>query len=231
MKRVLWFRRDLRVSDNPLLSLGGEVLPIFIFDANILETLPKEDKRVSFIFLHVELLKKELAAHGLELKLFYGKPEDVFELLLREHDFDEVVASGDYDAYAKERDLRISRKLHFRYVQDTYIFKHNEVLKDDGSAYLVFTPFYKKARVILENKNIQERCFAHNIPIAENYSGITQVQKSGEVVALDLRLRAWALSRFSKAWKIHAPSWKILKIKSTITKSVEIISTWTQIQI
>ncbi len=190
MKRILWFRRDLRLKDNPLLSLGGEVLPIFIFDINILDALQKEDKRVSFIFWHVALLQKELAAYGLELKLFYGKPEDVFDFLIREHDFDEVVASGDYDSYAIERDLQISRKLHFRYIQDTYIFKHDEVLKEDGSAYLVFTPFYKKARAILEHKNIQESCFADNVLIKENYNGITQIQKGGKVVVIDFAIES-----------------------------------------
>jgi len=184
MKRILWFRRDLRLNDNPLLALGGEVLPIFIFDTDILAKLPKEDKRVSFIFWHVEILKKNLLACGLELKLFYGKPEDVFDLLLQKHDFDEVVACGDYDAYAKARDLKISHKLHFRYLEDTYIFKHNEVLKENGSAYLVFTPFYKKARAILEHKNIQESFLAESQLIDENYSGITEVQNSGEVVVL-----------------------------------------------
>ncbi len=176
MKRILWFRRDLRVKDNPLLALGGEVLPIFIFDTNILDTLPKDDRRMSFIFWHVEILKAELLACGLELKVFYGKPEDVFDSLAR-GEFDEVVATGDYDAYAKERDLNISHKLHFHYIQDTYIFKHNEVLKDDKSPYLVFTPFYKKARIALESKNIDELLMAEHTLVEENYEGITRVEK------------------------------------------------------
>ena len=50
MKRILWFRRDLRVNDNALLALGGEVLPIFIFDSNILEGLASEDRRLGFFF-------------------------------------------------------------------------------------------------------------------------------------------------------------------------------------
>lgn len=176
MKRILWFRRDLRVKDNPLLSLGGDVLPIFIFDTNILDSLQKNDKRVSFIFWHVEILKQELLACGLELKVFYGKPDDVFDSLACGK-FDEVVATGDYDAYAKERDLQISHKLHFRYIQDTYIFKHNDVLKDDGSPYLVFTPFYKKARIILESKNIDELLMAKHTLVNEDYNGIAKVQK------------------------------------------------------
>ena len=81
MKRILWFRRDLRVEDNPLLSLCGEVLPIFIFDTNILEKLQINDRRVSFIFWHVQKLKLDLLACGLELKIFYASPNDVFESL------------------------------------------------------------------------------------------------------------------------------------------------------
>lgn len=176
MKRVLWFRRDLRITDNPLLSFGGEVLPIFIFDVNILKPLPKDDRRVSFIYKHVEILKKELRACGLDLKIFYGSPNYVFEYLLGQYDFDEVVASGDYDSYAKERDRIISSKIHFRYIQDTYIFKHDEVLKDDGTPYLVFTPYYKKALKVLQKKNICEYEKQSHKLLAQNYELLTVVE-------------------------------------------------------
>ena len=151
MKRILWFRRDLRVEDNLLLSFGGEVLPLFIFDENILRDLHVDDKRVTFIFNYILKLKSDLQNIGLDLKVFYGTPETVFEHL---NGFDEVVASGDYDSYAKNRDLLVSHKLHFRYLHDTYIFKPKEILKDDGSPYFVFTPFYKKARVALNTKDL-----------------------------------------------------------------------------
>ena len=152
MRRILWFRRDLRVDDNPLLALDGEVFPIFIFDTNILTKLPQNDKRVSLIYEGVLRLKQSLQKLGLELKIFHGEPVEIFKSLLLE-DFDEVVASGDYDAYAKERDLSISHLIHFRYVNDTYLLKPKEVMKKDGSPYLVFTPFYKAALPILEQKD------------------------------------------------------------------------------
>ncbi len=61
MKQILWFRRDLRVKDNAILANAkGEVLPIFIFDTNILEKLPKDDKRVYFIYKSVLKLKEDL---------------------------------------------------------------------------------------------------------------------------------------------------------------------------
>jgi deoxyribodipyrimidine photo-lyase len=169
MKRILWFRRDLRVGDNPLLSFGTEVLPIFIFDENILKKLPKNDKRVTFIFYYVVKLKSDLQKIGLDLKIFYGKPEEIFKEL---KGFDEVVASGDYDSYAKERDTKISHMLHFRYLNDTYIFKPKEVLKDNGEPYFVFTPFYKKARATLEHKNIDEVKIAEHVLAQEDYEGI-----------------------------------------------------------
>lgn len=180
MKRILWFRRDLRVEDNALLSFGGEVLPIFIFDENILKKLPNNDKRVSLIFLHVEKLKVDLQKIGLDLKIFYGKPEEIFKEL---KGFDEVVASGDYDSYAKERDAKISHMLHFRYLNDTYIFKPKEVLKENGEPYFVFTPFYKKARAALLGKNIDEVRIAEHFLVQEEYGGI---QKNGEKVELKL---------------------------------------------
>lgn len=181
MKRILWFRRDLRVEDNPLLCLGGEVLPIFIFDRNILDGLKRDDKRVSFIFWHVQRLKRDLSACGLELKVFYGSPEDVFDYLLKQYDFDEVSACGDYDAYAKERDLKISHKLHFRYLSDTYIFKPKEVLKEDSSPYLVFTPFYKKAKILLDAKSKKAIFPVQNKLLDANYATISKVDKNGDI--------------------------------------------------
>jgi deoxyribodipyrimidine photo-lyase len=156
MRRILWFRRDLRVEDNPLLSFEGEVFPIFIFDTNILNKLEKDDRRVSMIFDFVQTLKTKLKSLALDLKIFYGEPLDIFNSLDLSG-FDEVVASGDYDEYAKERDLEVSRLIHFRYINDTYLFKPKEVLKSDGSPYLVFTSFYKKALTLLKEKVSYEK--------------------------------------------------------------------------
>ncbi|WP_333803965.1 cryptochrome/photolyase family protein [Sulfurospirillum sp.] len=145
MKKVLWFRRDLRVDDSMLLAQEGEVLPIFIFDTHILNGLPKQDKRVLFIFEHVQKLKANLKALGLDLALFYGTPLEVFTYL-KTLGFDEVYASVDYDAYAKERDANISKLMHFHALNDCYLFEPNEVLKKDGTPYLVFTPYYRACK-------------------------------------------------------------------------------------
>ena len=184
MKRILWLRRDLRVEDNPVLSLGGEVLPIFIFDTQILNSLPEDDKRVSFIFDRVIKLKQSLQDKGLDLKIFWGDPVEIFEVLEGEG-FDEVVASGDYDAYARERDIRVSHILHFRYLDDTYIFQPEEILKDDGTPYLVFTPFYHKAKAHFSKEHLQEYTFGQHTLYETSYEGITTLHsKVNEVLPL-----------------------------------------------
>ena len=181
MKRILWFRRDLRVEDNPLLSLGGEVLPVFVFDTQILNALPEDDKRVSFIFDRVIKFKESLHAKGLDLKIFWGDPVEIFKVLEAEG-FDEVVASGDYDAYAKERDMRVSHILHFRYMHDTYIFKPEEILKDDGTPYLVFTPFYNKAKALFSKEHLQEYTFGEDTLYGTSYEGITKIDDNKEEI-------------------------------------------------
>ncbi|MDD3324289.1 MAG: deoxyribodipyrimidine photo-lyase [Sulfurospirillaceae bacterium] len=145
MKKILWFRRDLRVEDNPLLSQDGEVLPIFIFDENILKKLPKDDRRVDFIFKSVVKLKENLKKIGLDLALFFGKPKDVFEYL-KTLGFSDVYASVDYDSYALERDKNITNILNLHRLNDTYIFEPNEILKKDSTPYLVFTPYYNMCK-------------------------------------------------------------------------------------
>lgn len=147
MRKILWFRRDLRVEDSMLLAQGGEVLPIFIFDTDILSPLSKNDRRVAFIYHQVITLKASLKALGLDLALFYGTPEKVFAHLKLLGEF-EVYASVDYDAYALKRDATVASLMPFHSLNDTYLFEPKEILKKDGSAYLVFTPFYHACRNI-----------------------------------------------------------------------------------
>lgn len=188
MKRVLWFRRDLRVEDNLLLSLGGEVLPLFIFDKNILDSLDRDDRRVSFIFNRVVKLKNDLKSKELDLKIYWGDPEEIFTVL-ESQGFDEVAASGDYDVYAKERDIRVSHILHFHYLHETYIFKPEEVLKDDGTPYLVFTPFYNKAKAHFSKAHMQEYSFADQILYKSSYEGITKLD-NGEEKQIPLKIES-----------------------------------------
>lgn len=146
MKQILWFRRDLRISDSAILAAAkDEVLPIFIFDKNILDNLQQDDKRISFIFDAVSKLKLELKTLNLDLAIFYGEPVEIFEEL-KKSNFDEILTSVDFDSYAKKRDEQISNILPIKTFFDSWLVHPNDTLKSDGTPYRVFTPYYKSLK-------------------------------------------------------------------------------------
>lgn len=155
MSQILWFRRDLRISDNAILCNAKEkVLPIFIFDKNILQSLPKDDTRVTFLYKSVLKLKNQLKSIGLDLAIFYDEPLNVFKDL-KQKGFDEVLCSVDFDSYAKKRDEQIEQILPLRRFLDSFILNPNEHLKKDGTPYKVFTPFYKSLKMITSSSSIE----------------------------------------------------------------------------
>jgi deoxyribodipyrimidine photo-lyase len=150
---VTWFRRDLRLFDNAALfnALTGDcpVLPIFIFDKNILDRLEdKADRRVAFIHAALTEMQQQLAAMGSTLQVFYGTPQEAFEQLLQQYTIKAVFTNHDYEPYAQERDGQIASMLQSRgsmlhTFKDQVIFEKLEVTKDDGKPYTVFTPYSK----------------------------------------------------------------------------------------
>ena len=156
MKQVLWFRRDLRVVDSEILANAkDEVLPIFIFDKNILNKLPKDDKRVTFIYKTVLELKENLQKIGLDLAIFYSNPKDVF-IELKNQGFDEVLTSIDFDIYAKTRDEECEKILPIKRYTDSFLIYPNDVLKADKTPYKVFTAFYNSLEFLHSSNNIRE---------------------------------------------------------------------------
>lgn len=151
---VFWFRRDLRLDDNAglyhALKAGKPVLPLFIFDSNILESLDHpNDARVDFIHQTVSGLKQALAEIGSDLIVRYGKPEEVWAQLITQYRIAEVYVNRDYEPYARQRDTSVQIMLQkndisFRTFKDHVIFEFDEVLKDDGKPYTVFTPYSHK---------------------------------------------------------------------------------------
>lgn len=151
---IFWFRRDLRLEDNAglyrALKSGNPVLPIFIFDREILDKLEdKDDSRVTFIYKAIEDINKELHKHGSSLLVLYNTPENAWDDLLKKHNIAEVYTNYDYEPYAKKRDNAIAQKLkkhniEFKAYKDQVIFDRDEVLKNDGKPYTVYTPYQRK---------------------------------------------------------------------------------------
>lgn len=149
---VFWFRRDLRLDDNVgfYKALHGKfpVLPIFIYDSEILNGLPKDDARVTFISETLQKMRNELREHGSSIALYHGKPEDVFQNIIQEFEVQNVIANRDYEPYAKQRDENLERLLEeknigFYTFKDQVIFEKDEVVKTDGDPYIVYTPYMK----------------------------------------------------------------------------------------
>jgi deoxyribodipyrimidine photo-lyase len=151
---VFWFRRDLRINDNAGLyhALKGSnpVLPIFIFDKEILDKLEdKDDARVTFIYQSIEAIDKELRQLGSSLMVIYDKPEHAWNKLIKEHNITAVYTNHDYEPYAKIRDEAVAGQLKkhniaFNTYKDQVIFERDEVIKDDGKPYTVYTPYMRK---------------------------------------------------------------------------------------
>jgi len=150
---LFWFRRDLRLYDNHGLyqALKGSeaVLPIFIFDQDILEGLKdKADKRVAFIHKALTDIQTTLKENGSSLYILHDTPQQAFAKLTKEFDITAIYTNHDYEPYAIGRDTEVKKSLETKGIalhtfKDQVIFERNEVVKADGSPYTIFTPFSK----------------------------------------------------------------------------------------
>lgn len=162
---IFWFRRDLRLEDNAglyhALKSCNPVLPVFIFDKNILDRLPdKTDKRVVFIHAALQEMQSALEKLGSSLEVFYSTPAEAFEKLCSVYHVGEVFTNHDYEPYAKERDKAIAAFLRSKGAglhtfKDQVILEKDEVIKDDGKPYTVFTPYSRKWKAVLNDFHLK----------------------------------------------------------------------------
>lgn len=158
---IFWFRRDLRLHDNAglyhALQEGHPVLPLFIFDTNILDKLEaKKDARVAFIHDCIAAINEQLVKQGSGFLVKHGKPLEIWAELVKTYKINAVITNHDYEPYAKGRDQKVQEILEkegitFQSYKDHVIFEKDEVIKDDGDPYTVFTPYSRKWLSRLEN--------------------------------------------------------------------------------
>lgn len=162
---ICWLRRDLRLKDNAALyhALKSKtpVIPVFIFDKNILDQLEeKADRRVQFIHDTLQDIQSALQKKGATLHVIYDTPEGAFTTLCSTYNIGKVFTNQDYEPYARERDKKIAAFLHEKNIEfsgfkDQVIFEKEEVLKDDATPYTVFTPYSKKWMAKLDEFYLQ----------------------------------------------------------------------------
>ncbi len=151
---IFWFRRDLRLDDNAglyhALKSGYPVLPVFIFDKDILDELQdKDDARVTFIHQTIMSLDKELRRYGSSLLVLFDRSREAWEELVTKYNVAAVYTNHDYEPAAKTRDKTIGALLKrhdiaFNTYKDQVIFEMDEVVKEDGTPYTVYTPYQRK---------------------------------------------------------------------------------------
>lgn len=157
-----WFRRDLRLDDNAglyhALRSPYPVIPVFIFDTNILNKLDnRQDARVSFIYDTVQRLRQQLEARGSALLIKYGDPVEVWQELASTYQIQAVFTNRDYENYALQRDTTVKQLLEnkgiaFQTYKDHVIFEGKEVVKNNGEPYSIFTPYANQWRKKLQSR-------------------------------------------------------------------------------
>jgi deoxyribodipyrimidine photo-lyase len=156
---LMWFRRDLRTDDNAALYHALKhcktVHCIFIFDKEILESLPRADRRVEFIresLVELDVSIRQFAKkENAGLIVQHAWASDAIPKLAAELAVQAVFTNHDYEPQAIHRDAVVLGKLAdlgvaFHTYKDHVIFERTEVLTQMGQPYGVFTP-YKNAHL------------------------------------------------------------------------------------
>ena len=196
---IFWFRRDLRLEDNTALHYALKeskpVLPIFIFDRNILDKLEdKDDARVTFLKQSLETVNTKLKAIGSGLKTFYGTPEEAYNELIERYDITAVLTNRDYEPYANQRDEKIGTLLKYKGIgfytfKDHVIYEKEEIVSGSGGFYKVFTPYskawlakYKEAKPAEYGDHLQSKNW-----LQHNKSKVHSLEEMGfESTGMDL---------------------------------------------
>lgn len=187
---IFWFRRDLRLNDNVglyhALSAGKPVLPVFIFDPEILKELPENDARVNFIHNKIHQISNTLQKSGSGILIKQGKPLDIFHELTNEFELNGVFTNRDYEPYAMQRDQKVKQMLQkqgveFNDYKDQVIFERDEIVKQDGDPYTVYTPYSKKWLEKFKQSEVKnypsEKLFSNLLQI--NFPEIPTLEKIG----------------------------------------------------
>ncbi len=152
---LVWLRRDLRLHDHGALfhalQSPGRVQPVFIFDTDILSAFPHpDDRRLSFIAAALHDIDQKLAAKGGRLLVLHGSAKALVPKLAKALKASHLFAAEDYEPQARTRDADVAQQIsegcQTHFVKDQVIWSPTQILKDDGQAYKVFTPYSRAWR-------------------------------------------------------------------------------------
>lgn len=191
MRSIFWHRRDLRIDDNAglfhALKNSKEVQPIFIFDSTILNKLHNNDQRVIFIHKAINKLKKEYQKYNADLLVFHGNPIELIPQIVSDFDANKIFINRDYEPSAIARDKQIYNLLKLKSIdfigsKDHVIFEKDEVIKQDGKPYTIFTPYSRKWKEKLNEfylKQYPVERYINNLVIHKNSTNLISLKEMG----------------------------------------------------
>lgn len=197
---ILWFRKDLRLMDNPALveaNLNAEIIPIFILD----DTNPEENKMgaASRVWLYHSLKSLNISLQK-KINFYSGDPVKIISELINNYNINGVYWNRCYEPWEIRRDKKIKDLLKIKKVKaksfnGSLIREPWEVLKEDQTPYKVFTALYKKAYL---NSDIEVEVI--NEPTKINYS--TKIFSSNTLDTLKLLPNLSWVDNIIKHWQV-----------------------------
>lgn len=168
---IHWFRRDLRIHGNPGLieqfkRHQGRVIGFFCFDKKFLNRSDFSANRFQFFLQSLIQLQKEMRKAGSDLICFDSDPLEAFPRLIKlmkdKGRPSLITWCRDYEPFARKRDQKLAdyffeQGIETSTFRDHLIIEPTELLKDDGTAYKVYTPFSRKWNNLLSAPNINNR--------------------------------------------------------------------------
>ena len=155
---IFWIREDFRIENNPALSFASQnhenVIALYIYNNNEFDN--KREAQKWWVFKSLESLKKELLLYKINLEIVKGDELDIFSKLNKKHNISvywnkiyepDVISKG-----KKIRDLFIKNKINYKYFKGNILNEFQEVTKNDGTPFKVFTPFWRNAEQIYLNQ-------------------------------------------------------------------------------
>lgn len=187
-KSLFIFRRDLRLEDNNGLLFALEnskvVIPCFIFTPEQIEKNPfRSDHCLQFMLESLEELDEALRRCEAKLYYFYGKNETIIETCIKHLSIDAIIVNRDYTPYSRKRDENMlsvcnKYKIAFHSFDDLLLNSPEEILKENGKPYTIFTPYYHKAiksAVTRPKENTHSHYSRETIPFAKDSSSFNTI--------------------------------------------------------
>ena len=208
---IFWIREDFRIENNPALSFATQnhdnVIALYIYNNNDFDN--KREAQKWWVFKSLETLKKELSDYKINLEIVKGDELEIFSKFNKKDKLSvywnkiyepDVIAKG-----KKIRDLFIKNEINYKYFKGNILNEFQEITKNDGTPFKVFTPFWRNAEQVYLNKPLSK-----NYIVKKKTKKISFFKKCIEPNDI-LPKKDW-YKKFDKYWKVSEnDSKKILK--------------------